>query len=397
MPGLPISTATTRAAIAAAISGSAQLLYSPEDPAACPPDPAHRTKGLLGHGHRPEYAQPAPSGRPEGGSLFDEIADFESLYRAYLRARAGKRDRLSTARFSADLESSLIQIQNHLLWGTWRPGEYESFEVTEPKRRRIYAPAFADRVVHHSIHAALSPVCESVFHPQSFACRPGKGTHRGADCAQRLVIEQLHQGDCYALKGDIAKYFESIDHEVLKHFLRGYISCPRTLRLCDLIIDTSPCAPGVGIPLGNLTSQLFANIYLHELDHYISEVLGVSTYVRYMDDWVVIDGDKGRLREVLGAARAFLERELRLTLNSKTQIFPIRPGAGRALDFLGYRIYADHRRLRRRSVRKGFARARDYARDPNPHNLDRLTSWYAHARHAEPTGMMRRLFAELAT
>jgi retron-type reverse transcriptase len=397
-PASQRSTATTAGAIATAATGVAPLSEAAEDSAPRARCSVHYPKGLLGHGNQPKHNPAHPRPISAGDGLFHRITDFAELYDAYVRARAGKRDQPIVARFTADLESELISIQNELLWRTWQPGHYEAFEVHEPKKRMIYAPAFRDRVVHHSIHAALSPLWERVFHPRSYACRVAKGTHVGADMAQGLIRRSIRRhGIAYALKGDVSQYFASIDHEILKKLLRRRISCAAALWLLDLIVDTSPGVDGVGIPLGNLTSQLFANVYLHELDHYVANVLQLGGYVRYMDDFVVIHSDKAFLREALDAIREFLRADLRLTLNAKTQIFPVRPRGGRALDFLGYRIYGDHRRLRRRSVRKGFARARDYARDPNPHNLDRLTSWYAHARHAEPTGMMRRLFAELAS
>ena len=321
------------------------------------------------------------------------ISSFKSLYDGYIRARRGKRDNPEVARFGANLEENLINLQNHLIWGTWEPGPYESFEVTEPKRRMVNAPAFRDRVLHQSIYAHLSPICERVFIDHSYACRPAKGTHAGANRAQALLRKvRRSQGTVYALKADISSYFDSIDHEVLKRLLRFRIQCPYTLWLCDTIIDTSPAACGIGLPLGNLTSQLFANLYLHELDHYVTRVLGMGNYVRYMDDWLIVDGSSDRLHEVLRLARDFLWRSLRLNLNRKTQVFPVGRTSGRALDFLGYKIWENHRALRRRGVRKGFQRARAFAKDPNPHNLDRLTSWYAHACHAEPVGMMRRIF-----
>lgn len=396
MPGLPISTATTPGAIAMAISGSVPLSLPPEAHAASPHEPAQNTKGSTSLGFKPKENSNISRCASAGGDLFSKVYDFESLYKAWLRARSGKRHQEKTARFSADLEANLICIQNELMYGTWHPGQYEAFEVHEPKRRMIYAPAFRDRIVHHSLYAAMLPICESIFSEKSYACRVGKGTHAGANAAQSLINEtEKAHGKCYALKCDIRKYFESIDHSTLKSLIEKTIGCRRTAELCRLIVDTSPAANGVGIPLGNLTSQLFANLYLNELDHFIPRNLAHG-YVRYMDDFVIIHNDKSILHELLSSVDRFLSSELKLTLNGKTGIFPVRESGGRALDFLGYRIQANHRRLRQRSLKKGYRYARAYHANPVARNLDQLTSWYAHARHAEPTGMMRKLFAALA-
>lgn len=398
-PGSLPSTATTRAATATATSARAPLSYhQPEGAAPSAPRPALHTKGLLGlDAQASEYPKAAlRSDYPAEGelSLFQQICDFEHLYRAWLRARAGKREQRDVAQFSFAMEAELISLQNELLWGAWHPGPYEAFEVFEPKKRTIYAPAFRDRVVHHSLVAAIAPLWERVFIARSYACRVGKGTHAGASAAEREIRSTWRKhGTVFALKGDISKYFESIDRDILKGLLRRRIDCDRSLALCDLIIDTSPGESG--LPLGNLASQLFANAYLHEFDHWMTNVRSVCGYFRYMDDWVVIGPDRRALVELMNDAEAFLSTHLRLRLNPKTAIFRVDPDHGRSVDFLGYQLYGTHRRLRPRSRRKGFARARDYARDPCQHNLDRLTSWYAHARYAEPTGMMRKVFEQL--
>lgn len=393
------STAAAPAAFASATSGLAPLSYKmPEDASPCAARPAQNTKGLPGLDAQASKYQTAPL-RPESPAegrltLFEQVYDFENLYRAWLRARRGKRGQAGTAAFSFCMESELIQLQNELIWRSWHPGPYEAFEVHEPKRRMIYAPAFRDRVLHHSLVAAITPIWERVFIPRSYACRVGKGSHAGASAAEREIrsVWRRH-GQVFALKGDISKYFESIDRETMKALLRLRLDDPDVLALCDRIIDTSPGE--TGLPLGNLTSQLFANIYLRELDHWMTNIKGIGGYFRYMDDWVVIGPDRRALVAMLDEVRKFLTVTLKLRLNPKTAVFRVDPDHGRSVDFLGYQLYGTHRRLRQRTRRKGFARARDYGRDPNPHNLDRLTSWYAHARYAEPTGMMRRVFQTL--
>lgn len=397
MPVLRPSTATTPGRTATATSGSAPLSQQmPEGAPPCAARPAQNAKGLMSLGRSPKQPTTCPRPLKAGAdqSLFEQIYDFENLFCAWLRARAGKRGQRNIAKYHHNLESELIQLQNELMWGVWEPGCYESFEIHEPKTRWIYAPAFRDRVLHHSLVAALTPRYERVFIHNSFACRVGKGAHAGATAAESAIRKTVRKhGKAYALKADVRKYFESIDRAVMKSLLRQRIGCASTLAICDRIIDH---VPGLtGLPLGNLTSQLFANIYLHELDHHMVNICGVSQYFRYMDDWVVIGHDKAYLQHCLGLARAKLD-DLSLELNPKTAIFPICSQRGRSVDFLGYQLYGSHRRLRQRSRRKGFAYARNLAAEPSTYHLDRLTSWYAHARHAEPTGIMRTIFSILS-
>ena len=202
-------------------------------------------------------------------NLLPAIYDYGALYAAYKRARRGKRHTAEVVRFEAHLEENLIQLQNELVWGQYRTGPYRHFHVFEPKKRLVAALPFRDRVAQHAMIAAIEPIWEARFHHDSYACRPGKGTHHGADRVQAMLrrVKRKH-GRVYALKADVAKYFPSVDHAVLKGLLAKRIACQPTLDLLHEVIDSWEDGPGCGIPIGNLTSQLFANIYLHELDRY---------------------------------------------------------------------------------------------------------------------------------
>ena len=332
--------------------------------------------------------------------LFEQVYDFEALHAAYLRARAGKRDRIEVQRFEQDLEGNLIQLQNELIWGEYRTGAYRSFTIFEPKQRLVSALPFRDRVVQHALVAVLEPIWERRFIADSYACRPGRGTHRGADRAQAMLRQvQREHGQAYVLKADIAAYFRSIDHGILKRLVRRRVACRRTLALFDAIIDSAcslhPDTPGVGLPIGNLTSQLAANIYLHELDEFVKHGLRERHYARYMDDFIVVHHDKQHLHRVRERIEAFLARHLRLHTNRKTQVFPVHGWRGRALDFLGYRIWPTHRRLRRSSVTRitrTLKRLQQlYA--ARQVSLERISqsvgSWLAHAEHANARGLVR--------
>lgn len=336
-------------------------------------------------------------------NLFEQIYGFESLHAAYRRARVGKRDRMAVLRFEQDLEGELIQLQNELIWGEYRTGRYHRFHVYEPKPREVAALPFRDRVLQHSLVAAIEPIWERRFIADSYACRPGRGMHRGADRAQAMMRRVLREhGQVYALKADISKYFASIDHGVLRRLLRRHIACPRTLELCDQIIastaelgDLAPC----GLPIGNLTSQLWANVYLHELDRLAKHTLKIEHYIRYMDDFVVVHHDKAYLHEIRARMEAFLWDQLRLRTNAKTQIFPVSAGRGRGLDFLGYHMWPTHRRLRKSSIRR-IVRTLKKARQlyaAGEIELDQVQasvrSWVAHASNADAYGLRSRLLS----
>lgn len=336
-------------------------------------------------------------------NLYAQIYDFEALHAAYKRARLGKRRRMAVMRFEQDLEGELIQLQNELIWGEYRTGRYHRFHIYEPKAREVAALPFRDRVLQHSLVAAIEPIWERRFIADSYACRPGRGMHRGADRAQAMLRRVLREhGQVYALKADISKYFASIDHGVLRQLLRRHIACPRTLALCDQIIASSAAPDDLaprGLPIGNLTSQLWANVYLHELDRFAKHTLKLTNYIRYMDDFVVIHHDKAALHDIRAQIEAFLWDQLRLRTNAKTQIFPVSAKNGRGLDFLGYHMWPTHRRLRKSSVRR-IVRTLKKARRLYAEGAIELEqvrasvqSWVAHASGANAYGLRSRLLS----
>jgi len=262
--------------------------------------------------------------------LFDKICAFRNLYEAYLKARRGKHNREEVARFTYNLERELFDLQKELKEQIYKTGKYRKFIIFEPKKREISALPFRDRVVHHAICAEIEPIFEKTFIFDSYACRKNKGTHAGVARLKEFIKKTGK--DYYVLKCDISKYFPSIDPEILKKILRKKISDERLLRLIDIIIDSSE----KGMPIGNLTSQLFANVYLNELDKYIKYELKIKYYLRYMDDFIIIDISKEFLYDLKNKIKIFLS-SIELTSNGrKTNIFPVTLG----VDFLGYRIFA---------------------------------------------------------
>ncbi len=337
--------------------------------------------------------------------LFEGFTTFEALHRAYGRVVKGRRHQLDVIRFETDLEANLINIQNSLLWKTYKTGPYRNFKVFEPKERDISALPIKDRIVQHALVEAIDPIWSSRFIHDTYACRPGKGAHAGADRAQLFLRQTLQESDViYVLKADIAKYFPSICHDVLKRLLRKRIACKDTLWVIDNIID-STLEPGDplprGIPIGNLTSQLFANIYLHELDEFVKFDLRESRYLRYMDDFAIVGSNKAHLHAVRQDIENFLHARLGLRCNHKTQIFPVSLTNGRALDFLGYRIWPTHRKIRKDSASRMRKKMKRMARHYHEgkiglKDVDKvIMSWIGHAGHANTYRLRTRVLGDV--
>jgi len=344
-------------------------------------------------------------------NLYPQIHNFGNLYIAFLAARKAKRDRVAVASFEFDLEHNLIELETELRDQTYQPGGYTNFYVYEPKRRLVSAAPFPDRVLHHALCQVIQPIWEKRFIHTSFACRKGKGTHKALDQCHTYVRQYR-----YAFQGDIVKYFPSIDHTLLRGLLTRRIADARTLWLIDLILNSGA---GIlsqeypmtyfagddlfaanrprGLPIGNLTSQFWANVYLHELDQFVKHQLHCPAYLRYMDDFVLFADDKAQLQEWKAAVRDFIAAHLRLVLHpKKSLVFPVKIG----VDFCGFRIYPTHRRLRRSSIRRFVRRFRHQraAYQCGELSLEEMSisvrSWIAHAAHGDTFRLRARLFAD---
>ena len=317
--------------------------------------------------------------------IFKEVYAFENLLCAYLRARRGKGSREEVAQFGWHREASLLALQEELRSGTYRHGIYRQFIVSDSKRREIKAAPFRDRVVHHAVVAELEPIFDKGFIFDTYACRKGKGTR-----AALMRFERFARVSRYALMMDISKYFASIDHTTLMALVARKVQDERMLTLCRIIIDSSHDAPGRGIPIGNLTSQLFANIYLNELDQYAKHTLRMRRYVRYMDDIVILADDKKELHATKDAVAAFARERLHLSLHPrKVQVLPTAPG----VNFLGYRIYARHRLLRTGTVKRFVAHVKDAG--GGVLSEDAIRSWLVYARDGASRGLLRSLAERL--
>ena len=222
------------------------------------------------------------------GYLFERIVPFQNLLAASRKALRGKWDRPEAATFFYSLENELLALHGELSSLTYQPGPYRCFWVHDPKRRRISAAPLRDRVVHHAICRVTEPFFNNLQSPASFACRRGKGQHAAVKLAQTFARKSR-----YILRMDIRKFFDSVQHSVLKDLLRRQFKDSRLLELLFRLIGHTPdeLPQGRGLPIGNLTSQYFANFYLNGLDRLILERLGIREYIRYMDDLAVYGGE----------------------------------------------------------------------------------------------------------
>lgn len=300
------------------------------------------------------------------GQLFDETVSEHSLYSAFLDARKAKAKRPECVAFEVALGANVHRLHDELVFGQYMPQEYRKFRVYEPKERLIYAPAFRDVVVQHAVYRAVYPIFDRGFIGTSFACRKGKGTHKASLYTQQ-AMRQSPFGS-YFLQLDIRKFFYSIDRMILRSLLERKI---KDRRLVDVMMFFARSPDDVGIPIGNLLSQLYALIYLNPLDHYIKRVLKVGRYVRYVDDFVLIGLARDRCLECRDLIILFLAEKLKLEL-SKSTIAKISKG----INFVGYRTWRSRRFIRKhslyrfnRAVRKGDDRV--------------VTSLLGHANHTD--------------
>ncbi|MGL5963740.1 MAG: reverse transcriptase domain-containing protein, partial [Fusobacteriaceae bacterium] len=273
------------------------------------------------------------------GFLYEKIYQFDNLHKAYLLARRCKRYRAEVLEFTDNLEVELITLQNELIWKSYKQGEYRTFKVYEPKERTIKALPFKDRVLQHAINAVIEPIFSKGFYEHSYACLPGKGAHAASKTLKKWIYNTRDK-KMYYLKCDIAKYFDSINHAILVNILESKMKCPDTLGLLKQIIDNGT---GVGIPIGNLTSQTFANVYLNEFDKFIKHELKIKKYIRYMDDFIVLEESKEKIHKYLNKIENYLSSNLALRLNHKTIIAPVYKG----VDFVGYKHFISRTNLRR--------------------------------------------------
>lgn len=325
--------------------------------------------------------------------IFYEKLKFSNMLEAYERSREKKHNRKEVIVFEMNCVSNIMEILKSLNDGTYRVGKYREFIIYEPKKRLIQSLPFRDRVVQQwYVEEFIKPIFVPKFIQDSYACINGRGVHSAVKKLNKYMYNfSKKQPDFYILKCDIAKYFYSINKEILYHIIERYIKDKEVLALTKMLIyhDNEP----VGIPIGNYTSQYFANIYLNQLDHFIKERLRVKYYVRYMDDFVLLLENKEKCKEILTQITGFLHKELGLTLNKKTNYFKAKQG----VRFCGYKVYDNRILLLKENKNKIKKKIKIWNKLYHENKLDlketalKLNSWIGHAQNADTYHLVKEM------
>lgn len=319
-------------------------------------------------------------------NCFYEKLTFEKMLAAHQRAKKFKTNRKEVIEFELNLENNIVNLLNSIKNNKYSLGKYYSFVIYEPKKRIINALPYKDRIVHQwYVEEFIKPNIVPKLINTTYACFTDRGTHKATRQVQKFMqIFKRNYGDFWVLKFDISKFFYSIDPNILFNIMKKYITDKKLLEFTHLLIYSGQAKLGdVGIPIGNYTSQFFANIYLNELDQYVKRVLKIPYYVRYMDDFIILVKTKNDAIRVTKLVSEFLDKNLHLKLNSKSRYYPYKMG----VNFCGYRIFTTHSLLRDNSKRKIKKNIKiwnllhSYKVLDVPYTKLRLNSWLGHASH----------------
>ena len=330
--------------------------------------------------------------------MLEDAFTFEKLLAAHKKCRLSRQHKKETISFEINLSQNLTEMSKKLLQQTYQIGKYKQFYIYEPKKRNIEALSYKDRVVLMAFCTnKLESKLEKKLIPDNVACRKCKGTMFGLDRLKLFLrkfynINKNNVG--YFLKCDLRKYFQNIDHDILKRQLLKVDFDDEDMWIINQIIDSRNFDTNVGLPIGNQTSQWFALFYLNGLDHFIKEKLRIKYYVRYMDDFILLSPDKGQLREWLEAIEIFLRDELRLKLNPKTTILAAKNG----IDFVGYKHRGTHKKVRRDSIKRMKRKIKWYVKGKiTKEKLQKsVRSWTGHASHADSYNLQKKILTLVA-
>jgi len=309
--------------------------------------------------------------------LFKLIIEPENLFSAWDEFKKGKGGKLDVLHFEKNLEQNIFQLHRDLQGKTYKHGGYISFYIHDPKLRHIHKATVRDRVLHHAVFKVLSPIFESTYIHNSFSCRIGKGNHKGVKSLAHMLRQASKNNTqmCFVLKCDIRKFFDSIDHDILIKLIQRKIRDKDTLNLLEEIIASFASEQAglfrrKGVPIGNLTSQLFANVYMNGLDHFIRHNLKVKYYARYTDDFIIVSDNENYLKELLFPIQLFLKEKLKLELHpSKVNIRKYLHG----IDFLGYVTLPHHIALRTHTKKRMLWKLRNKMAEYKNNTINKTT------------------------
>lgn len=286
-------------------------------------------------------------------NIFEKIISAENLFSAWDEFKKGKSSKKDVMNFEFKLEENIFDLHRELKTKTYKHGGYHGFYITDPKLRYIHKAAVKDRILHHAICSVLNPIFEPTFIYDSYSCRKNKGTHKGIYRLEKLLrkVSKNNFKPCFVLKCDIKKFFESVNHEILISVIERRIKDNDAVWLIKEVIESF----NPGLPIGNLTSQMFANIYLNELDQFVKQELKVPFYLRYTDDFLVIAESKEKLGNWLSKIQTFLSEKLKMKLHPNKITFR---KYHQGIDFLGYVQFPYHRILRTRTKKRIIKKAK---------------------------------------
>jgi retron-type reverse transcriptase len=334
--------------------------------------------------------------------LYERLCSYENLFEAYKKAKKGKSNKNYVISFEGKLEKNILNLQTELKREIYYPSNLKRFIVRDPKTRTIHSAIFRDRIVHHAIINILNPIYSKIFIYDSFASQKDKGSHLAIE-RFRYFMNKVSGGKIiknstntnhikgYCLKADFRKYFDSVNHDVLLNILRNKITDKKVINLIEKVLKNF--SREIGMPLGNYTSQFFANVYLNELDYYIKHVLKAKYYIRYVDDFVILHEDKRVLEYYLEHIKKFLPF-LKIKIHpDKTEIHALRNG----VCFLGYRVFYDFKLLKKRNLRYFYRKLDLSIEDYNLNILSKekfeakLNGWFGYAKFADTFKLRKKI------
>nr|AQS33904.1 hypothetical protein [uncultured archaeon] len=319
--------------------------------------------------------------------LWQELCSTQNLQRAFTKARKHKTLKPCVLEFEADVKNNLSQLRTELLFHFYQPRPLETFILRDPKTRKISKSHFRDRVIHHALCNVIEPMFEKRFIFDSYANRKSKGTLEAIKRFEYFQGKVSHNytTNVYVLKADIKHYFDEVDHSVLLDIIQKRVKDPKIIWLIKRILGNYSTSDGKGMPLGNLTSQFFANIYLNELDYFVKQELNAKYYLRYVDDFVIFHTSLTVLQEWKEDIAQFLAEKLKLQLHpDKSKIIPL----NRGIEFLGFKLFSYHRLLKRKNMRYFLRKLRQtnslYQEEKMTYDdvYNFMEGWCAHAKNA---------------
>lgn len=344
-------------------------------------------------------------------NLYDKLCSYDNLFLAFRKARKNKTARWYVKEFEKDLERNLMILENELRTIKYNPSRMKTFVIHNPKTRVINASHFRDRVVHHAVCNVIEPIFEKSFIYDSYASRKGKGTHAAIkrfDIFKRQVsrnglpVRNAKDNNMvvgFVLKADIRHYFDTVNHEILLAILRKKIDDEKVIWLVKTILNNHKTKEqGKGMPIGNLTSQFFANVYLNELDYFVKHELRTKFYIRYLDDFVILHNDRSKLDEWKEQINEFLCTQLKLELHpEKSKIYPLYRG----ITFLGFRIFYYYKLLKKSNIKSIHKRLDKFKQEYRGRFISheevesRMEGWFAYAVRGNTHKLCRKLKKKL--